>query len=599
MKPSLLIVAPSQEFAAALQPLVNHKNLTGMPASVVELAAFIAPQHGRDDAECLKMAIFNHAPAPRYVMLVGDASLMPVRYRRTTQQPVVNSSPYDAWFTAADLYYANLYLTHAAGQGMPTTDYDSGYNTWDLNRDGSYDAHHWLNDPQDVYSWNPDGVDGCPDIAVARLPAHTVADVSAYVSKVIAYETGNLPPSDAVFLADGNYPGANSLADGIVSQGGLTANGLGIQRVGFNYGSSGPPPGYQTGEADDIPGTYTKGLFLIYVGHGDTVGWDIAGVSSAAVADYRNTDFPVVISIGCSTGEWILGVPDHTLPGSSAPPLYHGVDGLLHSFTTDHAIGTFPIQVTDAPTTEAGQAEPPTTWTLPAQSAPKIPIPLPNAYDFNRTSPTFAVSWLFNPQGGDIAFCGETTVGPDNLGAEFATAMFGGWYSTGAVLGDMWLRAWQVLLEPARNKPGQHRGAEVLPDVHDLLRGSVAAHQPGLASRLGPMPGESSRPGLAAVRIHHIAAARTRNPIAAGISYQSMIGALRGSGGGGRLAGCARGRGGAGGAACRPGCRGCLRRGCARAGRGGAWPAGRGCRCLICPRPARRLTCRRGRGRRW
>jgi hypothetical protein len=441
MKPSLLIVAPSQEFAAALQPLVNHKNLTGMPASVVELAAFIAPQHGRDDAECLKMAIFNHAPAPRYVMLVGDASLMPVRCRRTTQQPVVNSSPYDAWFTAADLYYANLYLTHAAGQGMPTTDYDSGYNTWDLNRDGSYDAHHWLNDPQDVYSWNPDGVDGCPDIAVARLPAHTVADVSAYVSKVIAYETGNLPPSDAVFLADGNYPGANSLADGIVSQGGLTANGLGIQRVGFNYGSSGPPPGYQTGEADDIPGTYTKGLFLIYVGHGDTVGWDIAGVSSAAVADYRNTDFPVVISIGCSTGEWILRVPDHTLPGSSAPPLYHGVDGLLHSFTTDHAIGTFPIQVTDAPTTEAGQAEPPTTWTLPAQSAPKIPIPLPNAYDFNRTSPTFAVSWLFNPQGGGIAFCGETTVGPDNLGAEFATAMFGGWYSTGAVLGDMWLRA--------------------------------------------------------------------------------------------------------------------------------------------------------------
>ena len=58
---------------------------------MVELAAFIAPQHGRDDAECLKMAIFNHAPAPRYVMLVGDASLMPVRYRRTTQQPVVDT----------------------------------------------------------------------------------------------------------------------------------------------------------------------------------------------------------------------------------------------------------------------------------------------------------------------------------------------------------------------------------------------------------------------------------------------------------------------------------------------------------------------------
>ena len=48
---------------------------------------------------------------------------------------------------------------------------------------------------------------------------------------------------------------------------------------------------------------------------------------------------------------------------------------------------------------------------------------------------------MHDAEGGGIAFCGETTVGPDDWGADFATGMFKAWAGPGTVLGDMWLAA--------------------------------------------------------------------------------------------------------------------------------------------------------------
>src|SRR4051794_1506339 len=116
---SLLIVHPPAFRDQALR-LLHHKRDTGMTAYSSALANLIDGVNGVDDAEKLKKAIYGAVRDERqvrYVLLVGDATLIPVRYRRTLQQRGVNGVPYQAWYTAADLYHANLYTKHEARAG--------------------------------------------------------------------------------------------------------------------------------------------------------------------------------------------------------------------------------------------------------------------------------------------------------------------------------------------------------------------------------------------------------------------------------------------------------------------------------------------------
>src|SRR6185503_15369195 len=84
----LLVIAP-QSFVDVLQPLITHKNRTGMPALLITMESLRANFPGRDDPEKVKRAIANahQKLGTQYVMLVGDASLMPVRYRQVQQLP--------------------------------------------------------------------------------------------------------------------------------------------------------------------------------------------------------------------------------------------------------------------------------------------------------------------------------------------------------------------------------------------------------------------------------------------------------------------------------------------------------------------------------
>src|ERR1700689_3116747 len=78
---SLLIIAPD-EFMAALEPLVAHKNSTGMPTVAVSIAQLTSRFPGVDDPEKIKRGIqyaHEHLGA-QYVMLVGDAHWFPVRF---------------------------------------------------------------------------------------------------------------------------------------------------------------------------------------------------------------------------------------------------------------------------------------------------------------------------------------------------------------------------------------------------------------------------------------------------------------------------------------------------------------------------------------
>jgi hypothetical protein len=53
-------------------------------------------------------------------------------------------------------------------------------------------------------------VDGYPDVAVGRVPAHTLQELGVYLDKVVAYEAAAdvRGPRPFLFLADGNYSGS-------------------------------------------------------------------------------------------------------------------------------------------------------------------------------------------------------------------------------------------------------------------------------------------------------------------------------------------------------------------------------------------------------
>ena len=142
---SLVIVHP-EEFRPAALRLMEHKKSTGMPAYSYGLDEMIAGVAGHDDAEKLKRAIFlatRDTRAVRYVLLLGDAFRLPVRYRRTPQILGFNGNPYSDWYTAADLYYASLYLSHTADGDRAGADPRSGFSDWDADRNFFYDVHHW------------------------------------------------------------------------------------------------------------------------------------------------------------------------------------------------------------------------------------------------------------------------------------------------------------------------------------------------------------------------------------------------------------------------------------------------------------------------
>ena len=443
-----MIVHPPAFREQALR-LLHHKRATGMTAHSYALASLIDGVSGVDDAEKLKKAIYGAVRDERrvrYVFLLGDATLIPVRYRRTLQQRGVNNVPYQAWYTGADLYYANLYRKHEAPRGSAVPDTESGFSDWDADGNQAYDDHHWDND--DVYDWNPDEVDGCPDVAVGRLPVQSEDQLRIYVDKVIAYETGPGPPGRVAFLADKKYPTAETLMLRIAEDGELAANGLAVDRFGFGYAPGDhPPAGLSVSRRGSTETATRDGCFTVYIGHGSTNTWDFevegdaALLSGANVAAFTNGTQPVVVSIGCSTGEWVYAAPDH------AQPSYRDVNGIVHSFSSSNSrrdnSGTW--TVTDNP---VGRPDLNRTWTVEDKDAPKVPVPRPAEYDFNRPSPTFALSWLLNPVGGGIAFCGETTVAQDNWGADFATGLFQAWRGSGTVLGDMWRHAgrfyWQM-----------------------------------------------------------------------------------------------------------------------------------------------------------
>jgi hypothetical protein len=326
----LLIIA-DEAFLDALAPLKTHKDYTDIRTRIYswqDLAERFQDQ-GRDVPERIKKAIasFRQGCGIKYVMLVGDSDRFPVRYCK-----IYDPTAWGDGYMPADLYYADLYKQNGTFE-----DWDGdGDGIFGEIQGGAWEAGSTLSDI------NLDGVDLYPDIAVGRIPASTVAEVTTYVNKVINYEFSAYKSSwfsQALLIVPGyqaddgkyhEYPGSWSAKEDV--DGNLTALGVTSTKL-YDHRIEGLPAGLGDGDptAAAISAEINGGVgFVNFSGHGGPFTWgpyvaaDVAALTNEAM-------LPVVFAGACSTarfhfGDTFLDAQGNTFTTSVQCPVFDGAN---------------------------------------------------------------------------------------------------------------------------------------------------------------------------------------------------------------------------------------------------------------------------------
>ncbi|MBV8356505.1 MAG: RICIN domain-containing protein [Deltaproteobacteria bacterium] len=441
----LLIVTPFVFSAlfAAFQAAKQQKGLSSLLISLTATAdghgGVLSDFPGRDHPERIKMAVeyAYRIHKVRYVMLVGDASLLPARWRYILEPPASdpNHGAWAGWhdgsYRPAELYYASLYHHGPDGVVLPSnqqgvqiaSSLNGQFDTWDYSNNNKYNEQEWVHD---VLVFNPDYVDGYPDLAVARVPARTLNEVQTFLAKVTAYEkAAQSPQRNFGFIADGKYPGADSDNDQVKQA--LPAGVAGTISSALYNQQQGQPllPGWTVAQAGTLGQFAQTCWWISYIGHGYNQGWDFDAAKYEPVSQLTNgPNFPIVFSASCDTGAFL-----------GNPPFgqYQDIVGQFHWFWYD----------TSAPPAQQISERDPNSNILDYLPKP-ITVPTPSPYDLtpNTADRTLACAWLFNAQGGSIAYFGEVLVCEDDKGREFETDIFATFTNLNTSrLGDLWLTA--------------------------------------------------------------------------------------------------------------------------------------------------------------
>jgi hypothetical protein len=299
--------------------LENWKRQKGYRTKVVDIANIPGGQTAADIRTYLQNAYDNWAPPPTYVLLVGDTGLIPTNY----QTPHPSHSSTDI---GTDLNYAML-----------------------------------------------DGSDYFPDLFIGRLPVDTLAEATAAIDKILAYE--KTPPGNAAFYTDAtlialfeddtDMPGDSEPEDGredrpwienveeirkylennnynteriYATSSGWPADATSSQPQWYEDGThplpddlsvngnpaTGIPPFGWDGDSNDINTAIANGTFLItYRDHGSREAWsrwlglngigfdrgDVDNLSNGALS-------PVVLSYACENG-WFDNETDDASLGTA------------------------------------------------------------------------------------------------------------------------------------------------------------------------------------------------------------------------------------------------------------------------------------------
>jgi len=470
--PTSFLIIGKAMFSRRLQAFAKHKNEMGISTRFVNLESILHHRSGDapslDDPSKVKHAL-NYAyqhKSTRYVMLVGDASLFPVRHRYVSAgnefgRPKDSTNDWwmDGTYIPTDHYYASLF--HHSSRG-------NNYDDWNQNKNSMYNEEvwNWNNNPKHTpVTYNPDKVDGYPDLVVARLPIHNGSDLKIYVDKAIKYDNGEMSPytkNGITLIADGGYETSDDMCDQLLKYKSIKDR-IGADRIiklALNFPENGRSvkPGWDEGTFVSIRSSVSKTWGLLYLGHGNTGAWGITEGSKQFNKDEVNKfigplSLPVVLAIGCETG---LFKPD--VPGST------GFAGIQYLDVNNQK--TWYLQFdhdTIWKSTPANLDKPDPNQ--PLQDLPTVIDP-PGPYDLqDQSGRTFAYPWLFQKnEGGGIAYFGETVVCQNDLGRDLIARVLSAYYNNkkrDILLGDIWILGQQQFWKDYKNNGDVFRNPRI------------------------------------------------------------------------------------------------------------------------------------------
>lgn len=160
--PNGILLVTSPELAPAWREFADWKTRLGKPTKVVTTAAIAKTCEGADLQEKIRRRVRKgiESEGIRWVILGGDS-----QPDGAGQVPDRDTMHKTRWGT---------------NTGIPTDIFYLSKGSWDADGDGIYGE--WEDDREAIDY--PDGT-----IGLGRIPVRTVADVSAYTAKVIAYES--------------------------------------------------------------------------------------------------------------------------------------------------------------------------------------------------------------------------------------------------------------------------------------------------------------------------------------------------------------------------------------------------------------------------
>lgn len=304
-------------YALARQPAVQ--------ATVVAWEDLVAKEAGLDEPEKIKRFLFNQwrQGEVHHVLLVGDASVTPVRYMVLDR---VTPAAFDYAFYPSDLYYADLAKS------------DGTFEDWNANREGFHERYFGevrgekhKNDPI-----NFDSIDYRPEIGVGRWPVRTLKELHTIASKTLQHEEqvrnkNNEPLVAGVVSVDGWVDSRASLDQ--------TAQHLSGWHIEKRYyadrrrNDRTPPP-----TATEIEKLFGAGpRLLLHAGHGHPDHWHDCVSLSQLLKVETSARWPIVLSAGCSTAVFAPQAPYES---------YVDVHGVRHAGTNaGEVFGTPPPPV--------------------------------------------------------------------------------------------------------------------------------------------------------------------------------------------------------------------------------------------------------------
>ena len=254
-----LIIVTAPQFRAALEPLVAARQKQGLRVAVVDVdQIYDTFSHGEPGPEAIRAFVQYArmhwpAPAPRYLLLAGDASYDPRGYLGGTELDLVPTqlvrTAFSGW-TASDVWYA-----------LPD-----------------------------------DGATSLPALAVGRLPAQTPEQLATMVAKTLEYEKVDSAATwrhDALVVADNDEPGfaeaAKAFSDLLT---GYQARTITVEGDG-------------SGTREELAQAFAQGTGLLgYFGHGSVELWaqeKILAVDDVAKLTNREK-LPIIFTVTCLSG---------------------------------------------------------------------------------------------------------------------------------------------------------------------------------------------------------------------------------------------------------------------------------------------------------